>query len=203
MVNNLQFSNLKQQQYKISIYLIGYFNIGDKLYCESCARAAKASEDIGQKIPTQPSATTQQQNVQQIAHQNAHQNVQQNVQQNAHQNTQQNVQQNAQRNVQQNAHQNTQQSVHQNAQQNVHQNVQQQQPKMVQQNPPQQQQQQNWDKILSNDKAGIATNAEDFTKQFMGQMYGNNGTNHSSKILRNPQNKSIFCICFLFSPPKY
>ena len=170
---------MKQQQYEVSIYLIGYFNIGDKLYCESCARAAKASEDIGQKIPTQPSATTQQQN----------------VQQNAHQNTQQNVQQNAQRNVQQNAHQNTQQSVHQNAQQNVHQNVQQQQPKMVQQNPPQQQQQ-NWDKILSNDKAGIATNAEDFTKQFMGQMYGNNGTNHSSKNLRNPQNKSIFCICF-------
>ena len=163
-----------KQQYKISIYLIGYFNIGDKLYCESCARAAKASEDIGQKIPTQPSATTQQQNVQQIAHQNAHQNVQQNVQQNAHQNTQQNVQK--------------------NAHQNVHQNVQQ-QPKMVQQNPPQQQQQ-NWDKILSNDKAGIATNAEDFTKQFMGQMYGNNGTNHSSKNLRNPQNKSIFCICF-------
>ena len=147
---------MKQQQYEVSIYLIGYFNIGDKLYCESCARAAKASEDIGQKIPTQPSATTQQQNVQQIAHQNAHQNVQQNVQQNAHQNTQQNVQK------------------------NVHQNVQQQQqPKMVQQNPPQQQQQ-NWDKILSNDKAGIATNAEDFTKQFMGQMYGN-GTNHSSK----------------------
>ena len=163
-----------KQQYKISIYLIGYFNIGDKLYCESCARAAKASEDIGQKIPTQPSATTQQQNVQQIAHQNAHQNVQQNVQQNAHQNTQQNVQK--------------------NAHQNVHQNVQQ-QPKMVQQNPPQQQQQ-NWDKILSNDKAGIATNAEDFTKQFMGQMYGNNGTNHSSKNLRNPQNKSIICICF-------
>ena len=153
MVNDFKFSNLKQQ-YKISIYLIGYFNIGDKLYCESCARAAKASEDIGQKIPTQPSATTQQQNVQQ----NAHQNTQQNVQQNAHQ--------------------------------NVHQNVQQQQPKMVQQNPPQQQQQQNWDKILSNDKAGIATNAEDFTKQFMGQMYGNNGTNHSSKNLRNPQNKS-------------
>ena len=168
---------MKQQQCKLSIYLTGYFNIGDKLYCESCARAAKASEDIGQKIPTQPSATTQQQNVQQIAHQNTHQNVQQNVQQNAHQNTQQNVQK--------------------NSHQNVHQNVQQQQqPKMVQQNPPQQQQQQNWDKILSNDKAGIATNAEDFTKQFMGQMYGNNGTNHSSKNLRNPQNKSIFCICF-------
>ena len=152
---------MKQQQYEISIYLIGYFNIGDKLYCESCARAAKASEDIGQKIPTQPSATTQQQNVQQ----NAHQNTTQNFQQNAHQNAQQIIQQ-------------------------------QQQPKMVQQNPPQQQQQQNWDKILSNDKAGIATNAEDFTKQFMGQMYGNNGTNHSSKNLRNPQNKSIFCICF-------
>ena len=151
---------MKQQQYEISIYLIGYFNIGDKLYCESCARAAKASEDIGQKIPTQPSATTQQQNVQQ----NAHQNTTQNFQQNAHQNAQQIIQQ-------------------------------QQQPKMVQQNPPQQQQQ-NWDKILSNDKAGIATNAEDFTKQFMGQMYGNNGTNHSSKNLRNPQNKSIFCICF-------
>lgn len=178
-----------KQQYEISIYLIGYFNIGDKLYCESCARAAKASEDIGQKIPNQPSATTQQQNVQQIAQQNAHQNVQQNVQQNA------------QRNVQQNAHQNTQQSVHQNAQQNVHQNVQQQQPKMVQQNPPQQQQQQNWDKILSNDKAGIATNAEDFTKQFMGQMYGNNGTNHSSKNSRNHQNKSIFGFVFCFLLP--
>ena len=162
---------MKQQQYKISIYLIGYFNIGDKLYCESCARAAKASEDIGQKIPTQPSATTQQQN----------------VQQNAHQNTQQNVQQNA----------------YQNAQQNVQQNVQQQQPKMVQQNPPQQQQQQqqNWDKILSNDKAGIATNAEDFTKQFMGQMYGNNGTNHSSKFSRNHQNKSIFGFVFCFLLP--
>ena len=159
---------MKQQQYEVSIYLIGYFNIGDKLYCESCARAAKASEDIGQKIPTQPSATTQQQNVQQ----NAHQNTQQNVQQNAHQN------------------------VHQNAQQNVHQNVQQQQqPKMVQQNPPQQQQQ-NWDKILSNDKAGIATNAEDFTKQFMGQMYGNNGTNHSSKILRNPHIYLNISLCF-------
>ena len=177
---------MKQQQYKISIYLIGYFNIGDKLYCESCARAAKASEDIGQKIPTQPSATTQQQNVQQIAQQNAQQNVQQNVQQNA------------QRNVQQTAHQNTQQSVHQNAQQNVQQ---QQQPKVVQQNPPQQQQQQNWDKILSNDKAGIATNAEDFTKQFMGQMYGNNGTNHSSKFSRNHQNKSIFGFVFCFLLP--
>ena len=173
---------MKQQQYKISIYLIGYFNIGDKLYCESCARAAKASEDIGQKIPTQPSATTQEQNVQQIAQQNV----------------QQNVQQNAQRNVQQNAHQNTQQSVHQNAQQNVQQ---QQQPKVVQQNPPQQQQQQNWDKILSNDKAGIATNAEDFTKQFMGQMYGNNGTNHSSKFSRNHQNKSIFGFVFCFLLP--
>ena len=129
------------------------------MYCESCARAAKASEDIGQRVPTQPPATQQQ-----------------NVQQNVHQNAQQNAQQNIQQNVQQNVHQN----VQQNVQQNVHQNVQQ-QPKMVQQNPPQQQQ--NWDKTLNNDKAGVATNAEDFTKQFMGQMYGNNGTNHSSKII--------------------
>ena len=35
------------------------------------------------------------------------------------------------------------------------------------QNPPQG----SWDKILNSDKAGAATNAEDFTKQFMSQMY--------------------------------
>ena len=32
--------------------------------------------------------------------------------------------------------------------------------------------QQNWNSTLNNDKAGQATNAEDFTKQFMSQMYG-------------------------------
>ena len=61
---------------------------------------------------------------------------------------------------------------------------------------PPQVQQSNWNSTLNKDKAGQATNAEDFTKQFMGQMYGNNGTNHSSKNLRNPQKESIFCICF-------
>ena len=29
-----------------------------------------------------------------------------------------------------------------------------------------------WDQILSKDSAGMATNAEDFTKQFMSQMFG-------------------------------
>ena len=53
-----------------------------------------------------------------------------------------------------------------------------------------QNQQQNWDKILSNDKAGAANNAEDFTKQFMSQMYGNGtsnqtNNNHQSMILIN------------------
>ena len=42
-----------------------------------------------------------------------------------------------------------------------------------------QNQQQNWDKILSNDKAGAANNAEDFTKQFMSQMYGNGTSNQA------------------------
>ena len=32
--------------------------------------------------------------------------------------------------------------------------------------------QQNWNETLNKDKAGQATNAEDFTKQFMSQMYG-------------------------------
>jgi hypothetical protein len=29
-----------------------------------------------------------------------------------------------------------------------------------------------WDQILSKDTAGMANNAEDFTKQFMSQMFG-------------------------------
>ncbi len=29
-----------------------------------------------------------------------------------------------------------------------------------------------WKQVLDSDKAGAATNAEDFTKQFMSQMYG-------------------------------
>ena len=34
----------------------------------------------------------------------------------------------------------------------------------------------NWDATLNADKAGAAANAEDFTKQFMAQMYGSGGS---------------------------
>ena len=53
-----------------------------------------------------------------------------------------------------------------------------------------QNQQQNWDKILSNDKAGAANNAEDFTKQFMSQMYGN-GTSNQTHNNHQSMNYSI------------
>ena len=68
---------------------------------------------------------------------------------------------------------------HQNVQQNFQQNV--------QHNVQQTAQQQNWDKVLNNDKAGAATNAEDFTKQFMSQMgFSNaNGTHQSSNHQNN------------------
>ena len=34
---------------------------------------------------------------------------------------------------------------------------------------------QDWNKILNTNMTGSATNAEDFTKQFMSEMFGNNG----------------------------
>ena len=34
---------------------------------------------------------------------------------------------------------------------------------------------QDWNKILNTNMTGSSTNAEDFTKQFMSEMFGNNG----------------------------
>ena len=34
---------------------------------------------------------------------------------------------------------------------------------------------QDWSKILNTNMTGSSTNAEDFTKQFMSEMFGNNG----------------------------
>jgi hypothetical protein len=48
----------------------------------------------------------------------------------------------------------------------------QQQPMQRQQRVPQQQQPNQWDSTLNSNKAGAATNAEDFTKQFMDDMFG-------------------------------
>ena len=33
------------------IFFSGYFSVSDKLYCEKDARAAKASENVSQRIP--------------------------------------------------------------------------------------------------------------------------------------------------------
>ena len=41
----------------------------------------------------------------------------------------------------------------------------------------QQRQQQNWDSTLNANKAGAAANAEDFTKNFMADMFGDGGAN--------------------------
>ena len=45
-------------------------------------------------------------------------------------------------------------------------------------------QQQNWNGALNKDKAGQASNAEDFTKQFMGQMYG--GQTQQASVPQQP-----------------
>ena len=43
----------------------------------------------------------------------------------------------------------------------------------------------NWQSTLDADKAGAASNAEDFTKQFMSQMFGNGGAGTPSAIPPN------------------
>ena len=43
----------------------------------------------------------------------------------------------------------------------------------------------NWQSTLDADKAGAANNAEDFTKQFMSQMFGNGGAGTPSAIPPN------------------
>lgn len=49
-------------------------------------------------------------------------------------------------------------------------------------------QQQNWNETLNKDKAGTATSAEDFTKQFMGQMYG--GQPHQTSQQQQQMNRT-------------
>ena len=48
--------------------------------------------------------------------------------------------------------------------------------------------QQNWNETLNKDRAGQANNAEDFTKQFMSQMYGG-GNQQSQPILQQNNNR--------------
>lgn len=99
---------------------VGYFNISDKLYCENCARAAKAAQIIG--IQNQFKEEQQQQKLQQP------QPMQQMPR-----------------------------------------------PQPQPQNPPQMSQgngaQNDWSQKLNANQAGGASNAQDFTKQFMADMF--------------------------------
>ena len=47
--------------------------------------------------------------------------------------------------------------------------------------------QQNWNSTLNNDKAGQATNAEDFTKQFMSQMYGGQQPQQQQQMMQQQE----------------
>jgi len=109
-----------------SLKNVGYFSVSDKLYCETHARAAKASENVSQRIPM---------------------------------NTQQ----------------------------------QQQQPTQPAAAARQQQQptQQDWSKILNTNMTGSSTNAEDFTKQFMSEMFGNNGAGLTQQQPPPQENRNV------------
>ena len=60
------------------IFFSGYFSVNDKLYCETHARAAKASENVSQRIPMntqqqqQPAAAPRQQQQQPATQQVIH-----------------------------------------------------------------------------------------------------------------------------------
>ena len=67
-----------------NFYVLGYFAVGDKLYCEPHARAAKASQQIGMQVgATQPQQQQQQpqQHYQQQQQQQQIRNGQQSVSQ--------------------------------------------------------------------------------------------------------------------------
>ena len=49
------------------IFFSGYFSVNDKLYCETHARAAKASENVSQRIPMNTQQQQQQQPIQPAA----------------------------------------------------------------------------------------------------------------------------------------
>ena len=54
--------------------------------------------------------------------------------------------------------------------------------------PQQQQQQQGWGQKLAADTAGSATNAADFTKNFLSQLAGNSNSNSNSNLVQNGSN---------------
>merc|ERR1719411_1969215 len=48
----------------------------------------------------------------------------------------------------------------------------------------------NWNETLNSNKAGAASNAEDFTKQFMSDMFGGAGMSQSPVVSNTPIQKS-------------
>jgi len=176
---------------------VGYYSVNDKLYCEPHARAAKASENVSQRIPMNTQAqkpAKQQQQEQQPTEQEmkeewdrllsqnktgaatnaedftkgfmaemfgkmAKANLNQQPQPQPQPQPQQQPQQQQQRNVQQ---------VNTNGRAAV--------PKP---------QNQEWSQILNQNKTGAATNAEDFTKQFMAEMFGGQAPQNQMPFKRN------------------
>jgi len=112
-----------------SLKNVGYFSVSDKLYCETHARAAKASENVSQRIPMNTQQQQQQQPTQPAA--------------------------------------------------------------AVRQQQQQQPTQQDWNKILNTNMTGSSTNAEDFTKQFMSEMFGNNGAGLTQQQPPPQQNRNV------------
>ena len=100
-----------------SLKNVGYFNVNNKLYCETHARAAKASQNIGQQFPQM---APQQQQLPSQTGNTASQ----------------------------------------------------------------------WKQVLDGDQAGAATNAEDFTKQFMSQMYGGGGGQQPQQATQGKNTKN-------------
>jgi len=164
---------------------VGYYSVNDKLYCEPHARAAKASENVSQRIPMNTQAqkpAKQQQQEQQPTEQEMKEEWDRLLSQN-------------QTGAANNAEDFTKGFMADMFGKMAGLKQQPQQPQQPQQQPQQQQrnvqqvntngraaapkpqvqerQNQEWNQVLNQNKTGSATNAEDFTKQFMSEMFGN------------------------------